>query len=307
MSDLDRLRESLKQELERAEGEERLKQKITDGREALERGEFSAARSHFESALAEDTTNTAWQGLRDTLFQAGRTAETRGRRGEARAYYKELMKFNPDDTEGRVRLNAMTLQLGLLGAGGFSLGVILIALLFAQINNFIAWPLGVCNTAGVGRVLCSPTPTPTATATATATATHTATATFTPTHTPTATVTPTHTPTWTPSPTPTPTPLLGRVRYTWIVVYRDWEGTDEVTRAPKDSVWYLCAMAGSRYLIAQDHCHLTRPLGWVSIAYIEPEFEGQFPKELVTPFPTLTPLPPRPAPRITPPTPASGG
>jgi hypothetical protein len=47
----------------------------------------------------------------------------------------------------------------------------------------------------------------------------------------------------------------------------------------------LCAKQGTRYQIAQDHCHTTAPLGWVRERDIEPLYTGQFPEALITPMP----------------------
>jgi hypothetical protein len=88
--------------------------------------------------------------------------------------------------------------------------------------------------------------------------------------------------------------LLGRVRYSYVGVFLAPSGEQEISRAVGGSVWYICALAGSRYLVAQDYCHSTTPLGWINVSFIEPLFVGQFPAALVTPFPTLTPPPPRP-------------
>lgn len=306
MSELER---EIKEERQRKEREQKLRAAITKGHQALEAGNFTAARSFFESALAIDGDSPhAQAGLKDTLYKAGQAAEEHGHRREAREYYQALLDFDPDNSDALVRLNAMTRQIRqrwAIGIGG-PVGVIILLFILAQVKHFILWPAGACNMPGVGGLLCSPTPTPTLTATPTSTPIPTATATpiptstptptstNTPTSTPTYTLTPTFTPTFTPTSTSTPRPLLGRMRYEWVSVYADREGTDEVTRAAVESVWYLCARAGSRYQVAQDHCHLTTPLGWVNITSIEPLFEGEFPSKLVTPFPTLTPVPPRP-------------
>jgi len=337
MSKLDdlmgKLEHEIKEERQRKEREQNLQEAISKGHQALKAGNYTAARSFFESALSIDQENPdAQAGLKDTLYTAGQAAEKTGQRREAREYYQALLDFDPDNSNALVRLNAMTRQIRIrwaIGIGG-PVGVIILLFILAQVRHFILWPAGACNMPGVGGLLCSPTPTLTLTATPTLTpiptatptpiptstptrtptpiptSTPTPTSTNTPTSTPTYTLTPTFTPTFTPTPTPTPGPLLGRMRYEWVSVYADWEGTDEVTRAAVDSVWYLCARECNRYLIAQDHCHLTAPLGWVNITSIEPIFEGEFPSKLVTPCPiptytsTFTPVPPRPTATPTP-------
>ena len=318
MAELER---EIKEERQRKEREQKLQETVDKGHQALDAGNFTAARSFFESALAIDEDSPhAQAGLKDTLYKAGQAAEERGHRREAQEYYQALLDFDPHNSDALVRLNAMTRQIRqrwAIGIGG-PVGVIILLFILAQVNRFIAWPVGACNAPGVGRLLCSPTPTPTLTATPTATpiptatptpiptSTPTPTSTNTSTPTPTYTPTPTFTPTFTPTPTPTPRPLLGRMRYEWVSVYADWEGTDEVTRATVDSVWHLCTRKCNRYLVAQDHCHLTAPLGWVNITSIEPIFEGEFPAKLVTPCPiptstsTLTPVPPKPTATPTP-------
>ena len=304
MSKLDDLMTELELEIkegrQRKEREQNLQEAITKGQQALDGGNFTAARSFFESALAIDEDSPhAQAGLKDTLYTAGQAAEKSGHRQEAREYYQALLDFDPDNSDALVRLNAMTRQIRIrwaIGIGG-PVGVIILLFILAQVKHFILWPVGACNAPGVGRLLCSPTPTPTLTATPTATpiptatptpiptSTPTPTSTNTPTSTPTYTLTPTFTPTLTPTPTPTPRPLLGRMRYEWVSVYADWEGTNEVARAPVGSEWHLCAEKCDRYRVAQDHCHQTTPLGWVFITSIEPIFEGKFPSKLVTPCP----------------------
>ena len=333
------LEHGIKEERQRKEREQKLQEAITKGHQALDAGNFTRARSFFESAQAIDKESShAQAGIKDTLYKAGQAAEERGHRREAQQYYQALLDSDPDNSDALVRLNAMTRQIRIrwaIGIGG-PVGVIILLFILAQVKHFILWPVGACNAPGVGRLLCSPTPTPTLTATPTLTpiptatptpiptstptltpiptatptpiptSTPTPTSTNTPTSTPTYTLTPTFTPTFTPTPTPTPRPLRGRMRYEWVSVYADWKDTDEVTRAAVDSVWHLCARKCNRYLVAQDHCHLTAPLGWVNITSIEPIFEGEFPAKLVTPCPiptstsTLTPVPPKPTATPTP-------
>ena len=279
----DQLEKTIEEERQRKEREQDLQDAITKGQEALDGGNFTAARSFFESALGIDEVSPhAQAGLKETL----RRIRTRWA----------------------------------IGIGGPMLFVLVIIIL-AQVNQFICWPAGACSVPRVGRLLCSPTPTPTLTVTPTLTPIPTATSTPIPTSTPTLTptpiptstptytLTPTFTPTSTPTPTPTPRPLLGRMHYEWVSIYVDRESTDEVARAPLESVWHLCARAGTRYLVAQDHCHLTVPLGWVNADSIEPVFEGEFPSKLVTPVSNLPPVLPIPTatPTATPTTTTTSG
>ena len=303
----DQLGEKIEEERQRKEREQNLQEAITKGQQALDGGNFTAARSYFKSALDIDEDDSdALAGFKDTLYKAGQAAEERGNRREAREYYQALLDSDPDNSDARVRLKTMTRQIRQRWAVWSLLLFVGVIIILAQVKHFILWPAGACNAPRVGGLLCSPTPTHTLTVTPLPTPTFTLTptpiptctpvptSTNTPTPTPTYTLTPTFTPTLTPTPTPTPRPLLGRMRYEWVSVYADWEGTNEVARAPVDSEWHLCAKKCDRYRVAQDHCHLTTPLGWVFITSIEPIFEGEFPSKLVTPcplpsIPTATP------------------
>jgi hypothetical protein len=124
----------------------------------------------------------------------------------------------------------------------------------------------------------------------------------------------TSSPTRTPSPTPTTTTTLvstvtlvpiptetevnatvedyyGRVRYDIesTGIYSTPGGNEIVQRASSGSTWLLCALAGSRYLVAENYCSFS--VGWIDVEWIEPLFNGEFPFELTTPFPTFTPTP----------------
>jgi hypothetical protein len=126
------------------------------------------------------------------------------------------------------------------------------------------------------------TPSPTATATARPTATSSL-----PTDTP---LPPTNTLV---PPTPTPTPIFGVMKYD-AAIYAGPTGDEEIGRATQYSVWHLCAKAGERYLLAQNHCHQARPSGWIQEADVTLLFIDRFPPDLITPLPptpTGTPKP----------------
>ncbi len=265
---------------------------VAKGRYALENDNFVSAQTFFKKSLEiDDTGADARTGYIESLYKAGQQAESDDRLDEARDYYRALLEFDKTNSDARVRLNAvdrlierrekaMRLKKKIYRILGSVAGIIFLAFILAQVNQFIAWPLGVCNAPGVGGVLCTPSPTPTATSTPTPTPTFTPT----PTSTPTCTPTPTNTPTATP--TATPTPLLGRVLYEYVTVFTTATGNEEVSRAARDSVWHLCAKYDHRYLVAQDYCFKAKPLGWIKEIHIEPLFVGQFPPELITPTPS---------------------
>lgn len=275
------LEEELRRLNEEIEREQRLREALDKGRRAMEEKKFREAETYFKKALEIDSQSAdARAGLIGTLYRAGQDAESRGRRREAIDYYRALLAFDPSNIDARVRLNAVQFQLRLRWAIGAIAASIVLLLVFLQVKGYIAWPESVCNAPQVGLALCGPSPTPTPTHTPTPTPTPT----FTPTPTPTYTPTPTSTPT--PTPTPTPVPLLGRVRYSFVKVYANPTGDEEITRAVQGSVWHLCAQYGDRYLVASDYCHTTAPLGWITITNIEPLFIGQFPPYLITPTPS---------------------
>ena len=319
MSKLDDQRRELEERLRRQEAvesrEKRLANALSKGKEALEAGDYASASSFFESALEIDETNAdARVGVRQALHQAGLSAEKARKWTVARDYYRELLQVDPDNREARVRLRALTTRIRLLRTIIGGIGIIIAALILAQVNRRIIWPEPVCDAPVVGG-LCTPsptvtltptntptgtatptdtptaTPTHTATPTATATATATSTPTATPTSTPTSTATPTHTATATPTHTATltatPTPLKGRIRHENTAVYESATSDEIVLLATPGSVWHLCALFGSvkdgRYLVAPGHCHEAVPLGWVTATNVTPLFEGQFPPALVTP------------------------
>lgn len=274
-------------ERQRIEKLRQIMEGLEKGREALSSERFQEAISHFEKVLGLDHDNPeAIAGLKEAYYKAGEEAERARHFGKAQEYYRALLDRFPDDPEAKARLRALDRKLKLYRiAGGVVLGFIIIVIL-AQLNKLINWPPKVCRVPQVGKVLCTPTPTPTATPTATPTSTPT----FTPTPTSTPTFTPTPTPTSTPTPTPTatptPTPYLARIKYEYVSVYTKPTGSEEVTRVMKGTVWHLCAKAGERYLVAQDYCHKTTPLGWVNARNMELLFIGEFPPALTTPMPS---------------------
>ena len=257
---------------------------VAKGYYSLGEDNFAAAKTFFERAQKINEQGAEGRaGLIETLSQAGQRAEERKRRGEARDYYRELLAFDPQNSEAKVRLGAVTRQIQVRWIIGGGIGMVILLLVLAQVNQFIAWPVAACNAPGIGGVLCTPsaTPTLTPTPTATPTATPTHTPTNTPTSTPTSTPTPTNTPTNTP--TPTPTPLLGRIRYSHVIVYDSPTGNQEIFRPTGGTEWHLCAKTGTRYLIASSYCHSAAPLGWIEESRLELLFPGQFPSDLITP------------------------
>lgn len=194
---------SLREERARRVRELKVVKAVEDGQHALEQENFSAAESYFKAALELDAGHVAARtGLIETLYQAGRKAELEKHWREAREHYKGILSRDVDYHEAQVRLNVVNRKLFARHAIILVSVLIVFALVFAQSNNFINWPLPVCDLSG--DVLCTPTPTFTATLTPTPTHTPTPTPTYTPM--PTLTPTPTHTPTVTPTPSPTPLP-----------------------------------------------------------------------------------------------------
>jgi hypothetical protein len=131
------------------------------------------------------------------------------------------------------------------------------------------------------------TPSPTATTTATATPPPL------PTDTP---LPPTNTPLL---PTATPKPIWGVMKND-VYIYAGPTRDEVIGLAAQHSVWYLCAKAGERYLVGQDYCHLTTPVGWVREADVSLLFIDQFPPHLITPLPPTPTGTPQPTPTYTP-------
>lgn len=259
---------------------------------ALKHENFSTAENRFKSALkvAEElgeTSAEAESGLLDTLYRAGRRAEKDKHLRDALDHYAGVLDRDPVHHEAQVRLNAVNRKiLARRLLIGF-IAVVMLAVVLAQLNNFINWPIEVCEMSG--EVLCTPTPTFTPTPTYTPTATPTFTPT--PTHTPTAT--PTHTPTFTPTPTSTPMNATGSTGYP--NVFKEPNRNELIGTLTRDQKVYVCAKAGSYYQISLDYCHLVNPYGWVPESQLDLLFfEEDFPELLITPLPEETM-----APRIT--------
>lgn len=267
-------------------------------REALEQEDFSAAETNFKAALdmAEEIGESnaeAEAGLLDTLYKAGLKAEGQKHLRDARDHYRGVLERDPDHGQARARLSAINRRLTTRGIVIGIVTIIVLAVVLAQLNNFIAWPANVCNM--TSDVLCTPTPTFTLTPTntPTMTPTPTSTPTATPTNTPTMTPTPTNTPTMTPTPTPTPIIGIGVVPNPNVFSEPNRLNPPEGYLKSGQEV-YVCAKAGSYYLVALARCHLIdKPYGWVPVSHLSlvgvPE--NDFPAELTTPLPTEVPAP----------------
>ncbi|HDQ71539.1 MAG TPA: hypothetical protein ENN19_05510, partial [Chloroflexi bacterium] len=137
---------------------------IAKGYYSLGEDNFAAAKAFFEKAQKVDDQGAEGRaGLIETLSQAGQRAEARKRRGEARDYYRELLAFDPQNSEARVRLSAVNRQIQIRWIIGGVIGMVILLLVLAQVNQFIAWPVAACNAPGIGGVLCTPSATPTLT------------------------------------------------------------------------------------------------------------------------------------------------
>lgn len=267
---------------EEAEYEKRRKLEIAlqQGQAALAQGVYASAKTFFESALeVDDKDAQARAGLIETLLEAGQNSEKRGKLTEARDFYRALLDYDNKNTNARARMNAIKRSFWQRWFIAIVTGAVLLLIIAAQVNHFINWPLSVCNSTGA--VLCTPSPT----ATSTATATPTATPTNTPTATPTFTPTPTNTPTSTP--TPTPSPYMAEALYETAIVYKAASGSDSVGYTAKGQSLYVCAQAGTRYLVAQNLCHVVNPWGWIESNRLRLLF-NVLPESLVTPWPTAT-------------------
>lgn len=164
-----------------------LRRALEAGRHSLENENFTAARGKFEHALdlegdlgIPETGSQAHIALVETALKQGEYEERHRHLLEARHYYKECLELDFDNYEAEGRLAVINRKLWMRGIGIAIVAVIIIGAILAQLNNFIAWPVPVCDASG--SVLCTPSPTMTNTPTPTATST--------------------------PTPTPTPTPYL---------------------------------------------------------------------------------------------------
>jgi tetratricopeptide (TPR) repeat protein len=270
---------------------------VERAREALEQEDFSAAETNFKAALdiaeeMEESSAEAEAGLLDTLYKAGLKAEGQKRLRDARDHYRGVLKRDRDHGQARARLSAINRRLTVRWITVSVVVIVLLAIVLAQLNNFIAWPVNVCDM--TSDVLCTPTPTftltPTNTPTMTPTPTHTPTAT--PTNTPTMTPTPTNTPTMTPTPTPTPIIGIGVVPNPNVFSEPNRNTLEGYLKSGQEV--YVCAKAGNYYLIALARCHLVeKPYGWVPVSHLSlvGVSEDNFPTELTTPLPTEAPAP----------------
>ncbi|MBN2006328.1 MAG: hypothetical protein JXA21_23445 [Anaerolineae bacterium] len=262
-----------------------------DAQHALEQENFSVAESKFKQAMEleralgiEETQGEARTGLIETRYRAGVAAEAHRKLREARNHYRGVLALDPDHSQARTRLDAVTRTMTLRAIAIGIVSLIVLAVVLAQLNNFIAWPMSVCDMSG--DVLC--TPTPTFTLTPTPTFTPTPTPTHTPTATPTATPTNTPTPTLTPTPTntPTPTPMIAVGSAGYPNVFKEPNRDELLGTLTRGQKVYVCAKSGDYYLIALDHCHLVAPYGWVPKSHMDLKFfEEDFPPELTTPAP----------------------
>ncbi len=271
------------------------------GEHARQEHNFPRAKTLFEKLDEFDPGNAqARSGLIELLYEQGQEAETQGQRREAIGYYQALLRHAPNDSNAQIRITTITRQIRIRRTISVVIGILLILIFcitaWALTSDAVLKPEWACVES---EIICTLTPTLTPTQTPTHTPTHTPTytpthtPTHTPTFTPTPTNTPTHTPTFTPSPTATPEPYLGVVNNSGLGnVYREATGNDRVSTLENRQQVHLCAQAGSRYLIANDYCHLTTPLGWIDRTLITPGFVGSFPQVLTTPgVPTHTPVP----------------
>lgn len=232
---------------------------------ALDSEDFQAARTLFKEAqkLSPDSP-LARNGLVSALEKAGLKAERKIPLGwfEARDYYTELARES-DDKSGNVRLNALKRKMTISAILVTLFLCLMLSFTAAQINQIIAWPVVVCDAAGIGGILCAPTNTPTFTPTFTPTPTYTPTTTLTP------TLTPTFTPTNTPTATSTPEPRL-----VWVSAithfYKNSTGTEATGFLTTSFViYYECDRQNGRVLLAEKYCHLGTPEGWVDIKYVQ--------------------------------------
>jgi len=268
-----------------------LNNSIKDAQHALENDNFPAAEEKFKRAMEleraldiEESQSSARVGLIETRYRAGVNAEERRHLREARNHYRDVLGLDPDHSQARVRRDAVTRQMTLRTIAIGVVSLIILAVVLAQLNNFIAWPTSVCDMSG--DVLCTPTPTftltppPTFTPTPTPTHTPTATPTATPTHTPTPTLTPT------PTNTPTPTPMIAVGEAGYPNVYEEPNKNKLLGTLTRGQKVYVCAKYGDYYLIALDYCHLVAPYGWVPKSHMKLLFfEENFPIDLTTPTP----------------------
>lgn len=275
---------SLSEELRRLDEQitrqRQVQENVVKGREALQNGNFPAAKTFFKEALrVDENTSEAQTGLIEAFLTAGNQAQQKRQWREAQSQYQSLLAMYPDNEEARARLDVVNRQVWTFRVLSWGGGLLLVTLLFAQFGNFIRWPQSVCSTQGVGGVLCTPTPTPTLpppTPTVTP---------LPPTATP--TLTPTPTPTLTPTLEPTPTPVRGQLIRDRVAVYPSPETTDPnqiIALLPQGTQLFLCAKEGRRYQVALGPCFQTTPLGWITETNIQPTLEDL----LATPTP-LTP------------------
>lgn len=274
---------TLTERQERMQRELELARALENGQYALEHENFSVAEGYFKAASEieqalgiDEQRGEARIGLIQTLYRAGVAAEDDRRLRDALNHYRGVLKRDPEHHESQVRQAAVARKLWLRRIVAGVAGLLVVLIVLAQLNNFIAWPIEVCD--ATGSVLCTPTPTPTYTPTSTPTATPTHTPTATPTNTP----TPTATPTMTPTPTPTPMFATGATGYP--NVYREPNRDELIGTLTFGQRVYVCARSGEYYQIALDHCHLVAPYGWVPESHLELKFfEEDFPTALITP------------------------
>jgi len=176
---------TLEEELKRRQLQLEVTRALEQGQKALDENDFSQAETYFKAALElKQDDVSARAGLIQASYRAGVNAEERGRLRDALEHYQGVLQLDPAHHEAQVRQTAIRRKLRVRGIAFGIIGAVLLLLVLAQVNNFIAWPVPVCDASGA--LLCTPSPTATNTATATATAT----------------LTPTPTPTNTPTPTP---------------------------------------------------------------------------------------------------------
>lgn len=291
--------------------QKQLQSLLDQGKRAAENGDLLATKKLFlEARSMNDVYTPAINAvIVGALFKAGEKAESNRNPKRAASFYETVLEFDEDNQDAPSRLTAMKRR---KTAIWMAIGFVLIVLG----SVFLSWLSGVAGLSpeacdATGNIICTPTPTHTHTPTPTHTytptpsntPTHTTTNTPTPTNTSTSTSTPTAT--FTPTMTPTPSPFIGEVNgggTIWVYVNPVGDTRSSLAQTIRAGTQiYLCAysgnlneLAGSRYQIAQGHCHLNEPLGWVDASRIQivSPLNGVFPETAVTPAPLLTSTPP---------------
>ena len=294
-----------------------LRATLDEGVVAADNHNLAQAKKLFQEARTMEVYSpSANAEIVGVLFEAGQAAEKGRGSKQAVLFYKAVLDFDEDNTDARARLTAISRRKTVIWIGIGIVSTILLALFLSWLGGVAGLSSEACD--ATGNVVCTPTvtQTPTFTPTSTHTSTPTFTPTSTPTHTPTSTPThtPTNTPTYTPTPsmTPTPSPYIGEVfggGTIWVYTNASGDTKSGLIRPISSGEQvYLCAysgsledLAGSRYQIAQGHCHLNESLGWVNASRIRilSPLGSVFSEVFVTPSALLTSTPT--------PTPISGG